>query len=214
MDDRARHDHVLDSVDQLVLSLDQEVRQSRDEIAKYASRLSGVDLSYTDLLILEQMKLDGTTRMTELAQAVGVTSTTVTRRIHGLEKYDLILRTPDGQDGRASIVRLSEKGQQVADLACRTRFDILRGALEDWSVEDAELLLALSGRLRADTRRVWMARHLEPVILEAETATPAPTRSLGENVSFKRAPQRSLGRTRRRRKKGRASPIFAPRSAN
>jgi DNA-binding MarR family transcriptional regulator len=213
MDDRDGYDHLLERIDQMVIARDQDVLQRRDEIARYANRVTGVEMSYTDLLILEQMKHDGTTRMAELAQAIGVTSTTMTRRIHSLENSSLVLRTPDGQDGRASVVKLSEKGQQVADLVGRTRFDILRGAMEDWSQEDAELLLALSGRLRADTRRVWMARYLEPVILGAETETPAPTGSPGRGVSSKRAPQRSSGGRRRRRKRG-PSPIFAPRSAS
>jgi DNA-binding MarR family transcriptional regulator len=170
---RTRHDTLVESVDKMVASLGQESRKSREGIVKHASRLTGVDMSYTSLLILEQMKDDGTTRMTELAQAVGVTSTTVTRRIQDLEKCGLILRTPDGQDGRASIVTLSEEGRQVADLVGRARFEILRGALENWSEEEMECLLALSERLRADAQRVWMARSLVSVVVGVETAPPA-----------------------------------------
>jgi DNA-binding MarR family transcriptional regulator len=170
---RTRHDALVESVDEMVVSLDQESRKSREEIVKHASRLTGVDMSYTSLLILDQMKDDATTRMTELAQAVGVTSTTVTRRIQDLEKCGLILRTPDGQDGRASVVTLSEKGRQVADVVGRARFEILRGALEGWSEEDLECLLALFGRFRADAQRVWMTRYLASVVVGAETVPPA-----------------------------------------
>jgi DNA-binding MarR family transcriptional regulator len=170
---RTRHDTLVESVDKMYVSLGRDVQQSREEIVKHAIRLTGVDMSYTALLILEQMKDDGTTRMTELAQAVGVTSTTVTRRIQDLEKCGLILRTPDSQDGRASVVNLSKEGRQVADVVGRARFEILRGALEDWSEEDLECLLALFERLRADTQRVWMARYLVSAVVGAETAPPA-----------------------------------------
>lgn len=171
--DRTRYDHLVASVDKMVVALGQEARQSREEIVKHGNRLTGLEMSYTSLLILEQMKDDGTTRMTELAQAVGVTSTTVTRQIRDLEKCGLVLRTPDSQDGRASVVNLSERGRQVADLVGRARFEILQGALENWSEEDLECLLALLGRLRADAQQVWMARYLASVVVGTETAPPA-----------------------------------------
>ena len=171
--DRTRYDHLVESINKMIVNLGQEARQSREEIVKHGNRLTGLDMSHSSFLILEQMKDDGTTRMTELAQAIGVTSTTVTRRIKDLEKCGLILRTPDGQDGRASIVNLSEKGRQVAGLVGRARFEILRGALEDWSEEDLKCLLALGERLRTDARRVWMARSLMSVDVGTETAPPA-----------------------------------------
>jgi DNA-binding MarR family transcriptional regulator len=65
----------------MLVTIDQESRQNREEIAKRVSWLAGVDMSYTAIQILEQMKNDGTTRMKELAQAIGVTPGTVTRRI-------------------------------------------------------------------------------------------------------------------------------------
>lgn len=171
MAEPARHDQLVASVERLIVSLDQDSRKSREEIVKHASRLTGVDMSYAALLILEQMRDDGTTRMTELAQTVGVTLATVTRRIQDLEKRGLIIRTPDSQDGRASVVRLSEKGRQVAVVAGQARLD-MRAALEDWSNEDLESLLALFDRLQADTQRVWMARSLGPMLIDAEAARP------------------------------------------
>jgi DNA-binding MarR family transcriptional regulator len=170
--DRTRHDNLVDSVEKLIVSLDQESRKSREAIVKHAGRLTGVDMSYAALLILEQMKDDRTTRMMELAQAVGVTSTTVTRRIQDLEKCGLILRTPHSQDRRASVVNLSEKGRQVAVVVGRARFEILREALENWTEEDLKCLLGLFERLRADTQRVWMARSLASPVVSAETAPP------------------------------------------
>jgi len=129
--DRTRCDHLVEAINKMIVNLGQEARQSREEIVKHGNRLTGLDMSHSSFLILEQMKNDGTTRMTELAQAIGVTSTTVTRRIKDLEKCGLILRTPDGRDGRASIVNLSEKGRQA--VVGRARFEILQEALEHCS---------------------------------------------------------------------------------
>lgn len=174
MTDRARFDHLVESVNQMLVTIDQESRQNREEIAKRVSWLAGVDMSYTAIQILEQMKNDGTTRMKELAQAIGVTPGTVTRRIQDLEKCGLILRTPDGQDGRASVVKLSEEGRQVAELVGRARFEGLRGALENWSEEDLECLLALFERLQVDARlQMGASRSLVSVVLGAETTPPA-----------------------------------------
>lgn len=74
--------------------------------------------------------------VTELGDLVGVTSPTITRQVQDLERKGLIERTSDERDGRAAIVRLSEKGLEVARLTVQARVSALRCILEGWTDEE------------------------------------------------------------------------------
>jgi DNA-binding MarR family transcriptional regulator len=85
--------------------------------------------------------------MTELATSVGVTCATITRQIQDLEKRGLVLRVQDNQDGRASIVRLTEEGSRVAEVTSEARRDGLGRAVADWSDDDLEQMIGFLRRL-------------------------------------------------------------------
>jgi DNA-binding MarR family transcriptional regulator len=105
-------------------------------------------------LILEGVKDTATVRMSQLAASVGTTPPTVTKLVKDLEERGLITRTPDEQDGRASILSLTEKGGQVAEAIFRARLQDLGLVLTDWSAEDLKTLDRLLEQLRADMRRM------------------------------------------------------------
>jgi DNA-binding MarR family transcriptional regulator len=104
-------------------------------------------MTYTALLILERMNEDATTRMTELASSVGVTCVTITRQIQDLERKGVVLRVQDNQDGRVSIVRLTEEGSRAAEVATVARRDRLGQAVGDWSDDDLEQMIGFFQRL-------------------------------------------------------------------
>jgi len=57
---------------------------------------------------------------------------------------------PDEQDGRASIVALTDEGRQMAEAITGARQDALAQVLDDWDDDDIERLGApLFDRLRA-----------------------------------------------------------------
>jgi DNA-binding MarR family transcriptional regulator len=95
-------------------------------------------------LVLNVDRRSGT-RLTELARRAGVTKQAMMIVVDELEVRGLVRRTPDPEDGRAKVVRLTARGRQfaaecrraVAAVEARTkrtlggrRYDVLRETLD------------------------------------------------------------------------------------
>lgn len=89
-------------------------------------------------------------RVSDLASAVELDASTVSRQIKQLEDRGIIERTPDPADGRASLVRLTTEGRETITAAFRRRFDRIKASLEPWPAEDRETLRLLLVRLATD----------------------------------------------------------------
>lgn len=63
------------------------------------------------LSVMDDVK-EGRVRMSDLAEALGVTARNITTIVDGLEHEGLIARTPDPTDRRAILVELTPKGQE------------------------------------------------------------------------------------------------------
>jgi len=153
-----QHDRLVSALDFVVVGFDQGARQNRAGIIEQVGRLVGQNVTFTTLLILERMKEDATTRMIELASSVGVTCATISRQIQHLERKGLVVRVPDKQDGRASIVRLTEAGRRIAEVSSEARRELLRQAVRDWSDKDLEQMIVFYQRLQDDIRLFWTTR--------------------------------------------------------
>lgn len=108
------------------------------------AEVSGVDLSRPALAILAALDRSGAVRLTALARLVDLEPPLVSREVRELADAGLVARTPDPEDGRASIIELTASG---AECWRRHRAAIDRLALEafaDWTTED---LVALRGYL-------------------------------------------------------------------
>ena len=152
--DGVKRADLIRAVDASIAGFNQDGRLGRERATRRAQRLTGLDWTYSALLILEGMKDSTMLRMTQLAELVGTTPPTVTKLIKDLEERGLVDRTPDEQDGRASFVSLTEEGRRVAESLGRARLESLRQVLGDWSEDDLERLTVLFERLRADMRRL------------------------------------------------------------
>lgn len=73
----------------------------------------GLDLSFTQFLILKKAQLLGPASATELARAVEIDGGAMTRQLDQLERKGYLRRTPDAQDRRALRIELTEAGNQV-----------------------------------------------------------------------------------------------------
>jgi DNA-binding MarR family transcriptional regulator len=72
--------------------------------------------------VLAVLSLEGPLRTTELASALALKSSTVSRHVARLEVMGLVVRSADPLDGRASSIELSEAGHAVVD-AIRAAWD-------------------------------------------------------------------------------------------
>lgn len=73
----------------------------------------GLDLSFTQFLILKKAQLLGASSATELARAVELDGGAMTRQLDQLERKGYLRRTPDAQDRRALRIALTDAGNTV-----------------------------------------------------------------------------------------------------
>ncbi len=122
------------------------------------SALDPVQLDIIDLLVTR----DGQ-RMSELAGAVGVDPSTITRAMHRMEAAGLASRRPVAADGRVVTAHLTAEGRRVHDLVAARRADVIRAAIVDFTPEEQERLADL------------LERFLGSVVASAKTSGPQPT---------------------------------------
>lgn len=68
------------------------------------------------LRVLWEISAAGSLKMSDLAARMGIQPRTVTQFIDALETAGLVTRTPDPQDRRATLLRLTESAQAVVDI--------------------------------------------------------------------------------------------------
>src|SRR6202521_1221913 len=83
-------------------------------------------------------------RMSQLAQALYLDPSTVTRSVDRLADYGLVMRVPAADDGRGVQVRATPSGRSLSKTVAQQRRVVMRNILHDMSRDDCErLALAL-----------------------------------------------------------------------
>jgi DNA-binding MarR family transcriptional regulator len=99
--------------------------------------------SYTLLGTLAEL---GPRRAAELAELFAMDKGTVSRVVHQLLELGLIERTPDPEDGRASILSVTEAAQARLEHMHELRRELFGDRLSDWALEEIEHLTTQLGR--------------------------------------------------------------------
>jgi DNA-binding MarR family transcriptional regulator len=120
--------------------------------------LDPVQLDIIDLLVAR----DGQ-RMSELATAVGVDPSTITRAMHRMEAGGLATRRPVAGDGRVVTAQLTAEGRRLHHLVADRRADLIRAAIVDFTPEEQERLADL------------LERFVGSVVATASGSGPQPT---------------------------------------
>lgn len=94
----------------------------------------------------------GGTRLTALADRSGLTKQAVGEAVADLERLGYVERVPDPDDGRAKIIRLSERGREVAATAEEIFADIERRFIAEVGEERFEEFRETLRRLFVLTR--------------------------------------------------------------
>lgn len=103
--------------------------------------LDPVQLDLLELLVAR----DGQ-RMSELAVAIGVDPSTITRAMHRMEAAGLAIRRPMAADGRVVTAHLTTEARRLHDMVAGRRADLIRAAIADLSPEEQERLADLLER--------------------------------------------------------------------
>jgi DNA-binding MarR family transcriptional regulator len=96
--------------------------------------------------LLVRVSETGPVRLSDLAEAVELDLSTVSRQMGALVSGGLITKEPDPHDGRAAFLSLSARGAAVLESVSEARRQALADALTDWS--DDERATLATGLLR------------------------------------------------------------------
>lgn len=114
------------------------------------------ELSASAALVLNRLSREGPMRVTALAAAEGGSQSAMTQLVQRLERQGLLERYGDPDDGRASLVMLSEAGQQNWDARAEQRTQRIAELMPAVSPDDqvalelaALVVLRVLGQLRA-----------------------------------------------------------------
>jgi DNA-binding MarR family transcriptional regulator len=113
------------------------------------AKLSVHGISFSEFTIMRCLHdaPEQTMRRIDLAQAVGITASGVTRLLAPMEKIGLVLKEANPRDARVSLVRLSSAGGSLHADASKTFGYAAQELLDPLTDRQLEQLVELTGRL-------------------------------------------------------------------
>src|SRR5437763_16550071 len=114
---------------------------------------AGVPLGKEAYWLLVRVDEIGPMRASDLAAALKLDASTVSRQTHKLVHTGLIERTIDPVDRRACLLAVSERGREALAAAVAFRRAQLAALLRDWSARDRGHLTTLLDRLADDLQQ-------------------------------------------------------------
>jgi DNA-binding MarR family transcriptional regulator len=126
---------------------------SRNLDLLHASR-SGVPLSLAAVAVLGRIVERSPIGLAELRKATRLRSAALSRHIRILEDGGYIERSGDPNDGRAAVVRATEKGSEDYRRVRLANDRLLGAQLVDWTSAELNELAGMMERLDADLRSV------------------------------------------------------------
>jgi DNA-binding MarR family transcriptional regulator len=118
--------------------------QAMDLTARFLS--DRAELSASAAFVLNRVCREGPIRLTALAAKEGVSQPSMTQLIQRLERVDLVIRLADPDDGRATLVGITGRGQALLDDRKRIRRERLTELMASLT-PDQECELWLSARV-------------------------------------------------------------------
>lgn len=123
-----------------------DVTEAFDEVMRLVIRhlTDHGGLTFTAIMCLGTLDRDGPARLTTLAAAEGVSQPSMSQLVQRLERQGWVIRIRDPQDGRASLIAISDAGRTLVANRLLDRHDRLADLLATLSPEDdASLRLAM-----------------------------------------------------------------------
>jgi DNA-binding MarR family transcriptional regulator len=110
-------------------------------------RAAGVRLDRAGAALLNKLYVaDGSLRVTDLAEQLGVDAPTVTRKVQQLEREGMVVRQTDPDDRRATRIRLAPSGRRTLERVLRARRAWLERLVGGWDEIDLATFASLLGR--------------------------------------------------------------------
>src|SRR6516225_7087749 len=91
-------------------------------------------------------------RPSELASAVRLDLSTISRHVQTLEADGYLVKVRDPRDGRSCRLKATAAGRAAINRAAARRVDLFRGATANWTPQDLSTLVRLLTRLAEDLK--------------------------------------------------------------
>jgi DNA-binding MarR family transcriptional regulator len=111
------------------------------------------DVEWSAHVLLKAVAGNGPLRAGALAECVHSDPSTVSRQVAALVKEGLLERRADPEDGRASLLVVTDRGANVLGEHDEIRLRHFAGMLEDWSERDVHRFVMLLRRFADDLGR-------------------------------------------------------------
>lgn len=102
------------------------------------------------LVLLSRLRDNGPTRLSDLAAAVQLDISTVSRQVRALCDGGFTEALEDPQDKRARLLQLTDKGAAEIEAVTNELEAVISRALSKWPRSDVDTLTTLLGRLADD----------------------------------------------------------------
>ncbi|WP_248560842.1 MarR family winged helix-turn-helix transcriptional regulator [Niallia sp. NCCP-28] len=110
-------------------------------------------LDRSEYLILSELHKNGPVGINEIAHHLMLNISTASRQISNLETKAYITRFPDTNNGRISLVQITEEGKAILQKVQKARYKGYEEMLQDWEKQDLEKLEIYLQRLNQDFKR-------------------------------------------------------------
>lgn len=126
-------------INELLVQLFNDVLQIEEQSLKYGAFS---DISITEMHTIEVIGTYGEKTMSEVAQKLKITVSTLTTAINKLIKKEYVERKRIEEDRRVVLVRLTKKGELAYKLHQRFHREMIRNAIEGLSINEEEILIS------------------------------------------------------------------------
>ncbi|MGX9789267.1 MarR family winged helix-turn-helix transcriptional regulator [Mycobacterium sp. MMS18-G62] len=112
--------------------------QAMDLTARFLA--DRTELSASAAFVMNRVCREGPIRLTVLASKEGVSQPSMTQLIQRLERLNLVARLADPDDGRASLIGITQRGQTLLNERTRMRRERLKALMATLTAEEASAL--------------------------------------------------------------------------
>ncbi|MBU8786988.1 MULTISPECIES: MarR family winged helix-turn-helix transcriptional regulator [Bacillus] len=117
----------------------------------YSPRFGNLDRS--EYLLLSELDSESPLAINTLADKLMLNLSTASRQVSALERKKLIRRFPDPQNGRISLVEMTQEGIDKLHKVQKARYDVYAEVLQEWPDEELTVLEANLTRLNRDFKK-------------------------------------------------------------
>lgn len=143
-------------------SVSAELERALTQVARAILRLEvpkselaeGEAIDKAGYWLLVRLSTESPVRLSELAETVELDLSTVSRQMRDLVAMGLVDKVPDPDDGRASLLSLSDRGRAVLGAVSEARRQALAEVIDEWTDEERIALTSGLLRLEAGLHRV------------------------------------------------------------